>query len=255
MLDGVVGVGAVFEGEVDGRRAGRVRRRVVGRVRRLLLLRRQRLVVVGGIGDPRLGGAAHDRFGCFGRYADAQVLDCERVGVVGVGHVVAELGGALALDAARVAAAQHELRLPERVGGVGVGHGVVADAEEEVGDERAAHAVVPRCRLGREGVAPDLADVRRVVCVVHVEGGELALHLREWGGGQTERPGARGGRGEGASSQLAGAAQRGVGREEGVEERALVVLCGVADEGVPVGLAETLAHAKVVPNARARLCE
>jgi hypothetical protein len=42
---------------------------------------------------------------------------------------------------------------------------------------------------------------------------------------------------------------------EGVEERVLVVLRGVADKGVPVGLAEALAHAKAVADAGAGLCE
>ena len=49
------------------------------------------------------------------------------------------------------------------------------------------------------------------------------------------------------ATQLAGAAQYGVGWDEGVEEGRLVVLDGVAGKGAPVGLAEALAHAQVVP--------
>ena len=88
------------------------------------------------------------------------------------------------------------------------------------------------------------------MCVIHVEVGEAPLHLRERRGGEAESPGAWGG-----SSQLAGAAQCGVGWDEGVEEGALVVLDGVADEGAPVVVAEALAHAEVVPDAGARLRE
>ena len=57
------------------------------------------------------------------------------------------------------------------------------------------------------------------------------------------------------AGQLAGTAQSGVRWDEGVEKGHLVVLHGVADERAPAGLAETLAHAKVVPDAGARLCE
>ena len=112
---------------------------------------------------------------------------------------------------------------------------------------RAADAVVPCHGLGREGGAPDLADERGVVCMVHMKVGEAALHLRERRGSQAEAHVARGG--GCVRGKLAGAAQRGVGWNQGVEKGALVVPHGVADKGAPVGLAEPLAHAKVVSDA------
>ena len=55
--------------------------------------------------------------------------------------------------------------------------------------------------------------------------------------------------------ELSGAAQCGVRRQEGGEEDGFVVCLGVADKRVPICLSQALAHPKVMPNARAGLCE
>ena len=90
---------------------------------------------------------------------------------------MAELVGALL--GARVAAAHHDLLAPDGAVGAG-GESVVLGSEEEVRDEGAADAVVPRHGVGREGATPHVADVGDVVRVVHVEGWERRCQV---GGG------------------------------------------------------------------------
>ena len=126
---------------------------------------------------------------------------------------------------------------------------MVLDAEEEVCDEGATQAIVPRLGFLGKGVGPGLADVRGIVCVIHVERLEVVFDGSNGVLGKVEVLGAWG------AIEFASAAESGVRWGEGSEESVLVVGLGESDKGVPVLVSQSLVHAKEVTDARACLGE
>jgi len=173
------------------------------------------------------------------------------VAVVGVGDVVAEVAGSLlgvaGLLGDRVAAADDDLLPPDGTVGAG-GEDVVLRPEEEVRDEGAADAVVPRRWVNRQGAPPHVADVGDVR-VVHVEGWEQRCQVCRGDGVQVDVcvVGAWG------AVDLARAAEAAGGGRERAQKVLLVVRLRVANERLPVGIPKPLAHGG--PNAGPRLCE
>ena len=70
------------------------------------------------------------------------VPDAQCVLVMGAGDVVAKVVGALSLDSADVAAAQHDLLTPNRTLAV-LGQQVVSGAKKQVRHQRTTDALVP----------------------------------------------------------------------------------------------------------------
>ena len=128
---------------------------------------------------------------------------------------------------------------------------VVFGAKQQVRQQRAADAVVPRLRALGKHFAPHLANVLDVVRVVHVQSRQ---HLLALGCGDAlqidhDRLGARG------PVELALATEYPGGGRERADEGSLVLGLGVLDKGGPVDLAEPLAHATLEPDARLGLRE
>ena len=175
------------------------------------------------------------------------VGDAEDVGVVGVRDVVTEVAGVL-VGAVRVAAAHNQLLAPDGAGGA-CGEDVVFGPEEEVGDELAADPVVPRYGAGREGAAPDVADVRDVVGVVHVHLGQQITQIGERDRVEVDACVVCTRRAVDLPAAAEGARLGG----EGAQKRLLVAQLGEANKGLPVGLSESVAH--VAADAGLGLCE
>ena len=99
-----------------------------------------------------------------------EVVHLQRVVVMRDVDAVAKVYCLLPRDASDVAAAENELRAPQRALGFLFRTDVIRGTEEEVRQLGAADAVVPLAWmwLFREGLAPDVADVLDVVGVVHV---------------------------------------------------------------------------------------
>ena len=91
-------------------------------------------------------------------------------------QVVAKVGGALTLDATRAPTAEDDLPTPHRTRAALSEH-VVFGAKQQMCDQLAADAVVPRARVFWKRLAPGVANAFAVVCVIHVQASELGAAL------------------------------------------------------------------------------
>ena len=183
-------------------------------------------------------------------FAPCNVLDIQRILVVRVDDVVAEVAGVLALSAMHVAAAKDELLAPDRACAA-LRHDVILGAEEQVGYQWPADAIVPCLWVGRECFAPDLANTSSVVCVVQVQLLELsfAIDARDALQVHLQLLGAL------TAIKLAIAAENPGDWRESTDIGRLVLCLCVLDEGGVVCLTQPRAHAVMVSNARLGLGE
>ena len=162
--------------------------------------------------------------------------------------VAAELVRCLPFHSPHISAAGDNLPFPDGTLAA-LQEEVILRPEEEVGDQWAADPVVPRLWLLGQGLAPHLADVAHVVCVVEVNlwEGFLALHaghalqvhldlFRAW-----------------TAFQCSFAPEDSAFGSERPEEGILVLRLCVGDKGGPVRLANPLPH--LLRNSRRGLSE
>ena len=178
------------------------------------------------------------------------VLHKKGVRVVGTGNIVADVLDALFVAAANIPAARHHLLAPD--GSVtALRQHVVLGAKEQMCDQWATDALVPRLWVLGQRQTPDLADVLDVLRVVQVQLWQLVAAFQNRDRSQVDADGLWAWRP--LESTLA--AQDAQGWYEGLEEGLRVVRFGGLDKTFPVDFAESLAHAALEPNAGPGLLE
>ena len=184
-------------------------------------------------------------------FSAKQLCDGTPPNITPRGHV-AKVAGVLALSATcmHVAAAKDELLAPDRACAA-LRHDVILGAEEQVGYQWPADAIVPCLWVGRECFAPDLTNASSVACVVQVQLLELsfAIDARDALHVHLQLLGAP------TAIKLAIAAENPRDWRESTDIGLLVLCLCVLDEGGVVCLTQPCVHAVMISNARLGLGE